>query len=87
VITPPEGCVGMQFKLLGAAGATVQILPNKGASGVSIGGATAAVAGYPLVTGEMYPVYGPAKFYLATTGSSATVACNFFFSSGGATLN
>lgn len=86
-ISPPAGCVGMQLKALGAAGATIQILPNAGPSGVSIGGATAAVAGYPLTLGtDMFPIRGPAAFYLATTGSTATVAVNFMFSAGGATL-
>lgn len=84
-ITAPSGCLGMRFKLLGAAGSTVQILPNA-ISGVSIGGATAAIAGYPLVTGEMYPVYGPAVFYLAATGATATVAFAFEYSASGVTL-
>lgn len=88
VIRPPVGCVGIQLKLLGAAGSTVQILPNA-ISGASIGGATAitTIGGYPLVTGEMYPLEGPACFYLAATGATATVAINFRFSAGGSTLS
>lgn len=86
-IQPPAGTVGMQLKLLGAAGSTVQVLPNL-VSGATIGGATAitTVPGYPLVTGEMYPVPGPASFYLGCTGATATVAVLFQFSAGGATL-
>lgn len=86
-IVPPPGCVGMQLKLLGASGSTVQILPNA-ASGASIGGATAitTVGGYPLVTSEMHPIYGPAAFYLAATGATATVAIMFRYSDGGASL-
>ena len=86
-IVPPSGCVGMQLKLLGAAGSTVQILPNL-VAGASIGGATAitTIPGYPLVTGEMYPIAGPAAFYLAATGASATVAVQFLYSASGCTL-
>lgn len=86
-ILPPPGCAGMQFKLLGAAGSTVQIVPAN-VSGATIGGATAitTIGGYPLVTGEMYPVVGPAQFYLAATGATATIAVNFMFSAQGASL-
>jgi len=85
IVKVPSGAVGLQMKLLGASGSTVQILPNA-VSGASIGGATAitSIGGYPLVTGEMYPIQGPASFYLAATGASATVALNFMFSSAGA---
>lgn len=87
LVSPPSGCVGIQYKLLGAAGSTVQIVPNA-ISGASIGGATAitTIGGYPLVTSETSPIIGPASFYLAATGATATVALNFLFSSGGATL-
>ena len=86
----PPGCVGGQIKLLGAAGSTVQIMPNA-VSGASIGGATAnatgsSVQGYPLVTAEMFPWVGPASFYLAATGATATVAACFEFGAGGASL-
>ena len=83
-VKPPPGCVGMQIKLM-STGSTVQILPNNIAGG-SVGGATAVINGYPLVATEMYPIPGPAAFYLGCTGSSATVAANFFFSAGGASL-
>lgn len=83
-IKPPQFCVGMQYKII-TGGGTVQILPNAIAN-QTISGATAVIGGYPLVTGEMYPIVGPAAFYIAATGATATVALNFFFSSG-ATLN
>ncbi len=86
-ITPPAGCVGMQFKLMGAAGSTVQIIANQITTG-TVSGATSitGLGGYPLITGEMYPFYGPASFYLACTGASATIAANFMFSAAGTTL-
>lgn len=88
-LTSPAGCIGGQIKLLGAAGSTVQILPNA-ISGVSIGGATAGgsslTAGYPLVTQEMFPWYGPATFYIAATGATATVSALFEYTSSGASL-
>lgn len=88
-ITSPPGCIGGQIKLLGAVGSTVQILPNA-VSGSTIGGATSLIGGsltgYPLVTSEMFPWYGPANFYLACTGATATIAACFEFTSGGATL-
>lgn len=86
-ILPPAGCVGGQMKLLGAAGSSVIIAPNQ-ISGATIAGATAltTIQGYPLVTGEMYPWVGPAQFYLAAAGATATVAINFHFSVGGASL-
>jgi hypothetical protein len=84
-VKPPAGCVGMQIKAL--SGGTIQILPNAGTSGVSIGGATAAISGYPLALGtDMFITPGPAAFYMAATGSSGTVAINFMFSAGGASL-
>lgn len=86
VISPPAGCMGMQLRLL--QGGTVQILPNA-ISGSSVGGATAVVQGFPLVTNELYPsngIMGPSSFYVATTGSSAKLAANFFFTAGGASL-
>jgi len=84
LIKPPAYCAGGMLKLITvAAGATVQILPNA-ISGASIGGATAitTVGGYPLVTGEMYPWHGPAAFYIAASGSSATIALNFYLTAG-----
>ncbi len=80
VITPPPGCSEMQLRLIGASGSTVQILPNA-ISGASVGGATAVVGGYPLVTGEQFPINGPACFYLAATGATATIGIAFWFSS------
>lgn len=87
LVTPPAGCAELQVKLLGASGSTVQILPNA-VSGVTIAGATVitAIGGYPLITGEMYPIQGPAAFYLGATGATATVAISFWFTSLGATL-
>lgn len=88
VFSVPAGCVGVQLKLIGASGSSVCILPNA-VSGKTISGATAltAIQGYPLVSGEMYPIMGPAQFYLGCAGASATIAVNLFFSSNGATLN
>jgi len=87
--TSPPGCIGGQIKLMGAAGSTVQIFPNA-VSGATIGGATSLIGtsltGYPLVTSEMFPWYGPANFYLACTGATATVAVCFEYTAGGATL-
>ena len=80
-IQPPPSCIGLQMKLMGAAGSTVQILPNY-ISGQTVSGATAAIAGYPLVTTEMQPIYGPANFYLAATGATATVAILFKLTAG-----
>lgn len=80
-IQPPSGCIGLEMKLLGAAGSTVQVLPNY-LSGKTVAGATAAIEGYPLVTGEMYPIYGGANFFLAATGATATVAMIFKYTSG-----
>lgn len=81
----PSGVCGVQFKLLGAAGSTVQILPTA-IVGATVGGATAVIAGYPLVTGEMYPIDGPSSFYIAATGATATVAALFIYSAQGVTL-
>jgi hypothetical protein len=88
LIKPPAGCCGGQMKLVAVTtGATIQILPNQ-VAGISIGGATAVtgLGGYPLVTGEMYPWNGPAAFWLAASGASATVAINFLFTAGATLL-
>lgn len=85
-VIPPAGCVGMQLKAI--TGGTLWILPAN-VAGASIGGATAitAISGYPLTIGtDMAPVTGPAAFWLAASGSSGTVAINFQFSAGGASL-
>ena len=86
LIKPPPNCLGGQIKLVTVAtGATVQILPNQ-LSGKVVGGATAAIGGYPLITGEMYPWEGPAAFWVAASGSSATIALNFRLSAGATLL-
>jgi hypothetical protein len=86
IVQPPAGCVGMQLKVV--AGTTAMILPTQ-ISGASVGGATSLtnVAGYPLPTigNDLTPIMGPARFYMAC-GASSTVAINFFFSAGGASL-
>lgn len=83
LVQPPAGCVGWDVAYI--SGGSVHILPAN-ISGGSIGGATAAVKGWPL-TATPYSVQGPAAAYLAWAGSSlATVAVNFKFSSGGASL-
>lgn len=79
----PAGCIGGQLKLV--SGTTVCILPNA-ANGATIAGATALIPGYFLSTSEMYPWYGPANFYLATSSATAVVSANIFFTAGGATL-
>lgn len=83
----PSGCIGGQLKILGAAGSTIQVIPNA-VSGASVGGATAitTMGGYPLDSGEIFPWYGPANFYLACTGVTGTVAACFEYTAGGATL-
>lgn len=88
IIRPPAGCIEINMKLLGASGSTVQILPNA-ISGASIGGATAitTVGGYPLTTSDSLAIFGPAAFYLAATGATATVAMVFKYTAGGATLS
>lgn len=86
-IYPPAGCVSLRYKLLSGAGSTVHVLPNL-MVGASVGGATAIsnVGGYPLVSGEMHIVNGPATFYLAASGATATVAILFEYSAHGTTL-
>ena len=81
----PAGCIGGQLKLM--TGTTVAICPNA-ISGASIGGATAitTIGGYYLPTTEMYPFYGPANFYLATTSATAVISANIFYTAGGASL-
>lgn len=84
LIKPPANCVAMQVKAI--SGGTIWILPNQVAGG-SIGGATAitTINGYPLALGTDMPIFGPAAFYMAASGSSGTVAINFMYS-GGASL-
>lgn len=89
-ISPPAGAQGGKMKLLGAAGSTVQILPNS-LPGFNIGGATgaalgASISGYPITTLDFYRFDGPAVFYLAATGATATVAFTFDYSASGCTL-
>lgn len=86
-IYPPAGCVSLRYKLLGNAGSTVHVLPNL-MPGFNIAGATniSSIGGYPLVSGEMHIVNGPATFYLAASGSTATVAMLFEYSAHGTTL-
>lgn len=85
LVRPPSGCVGGQMRLLGAAGSTVQILPNA-VAGLNIGGATALVGGYPIypngTNNTDFYWDGPNAFYLAATGATATVAIVFQFSAG-----
>ena len=80
-----SGAIGGQIKLV--TGTTVCILPNA-VSGASIGGATAitTVLGYYLATSEMYPWYGPASFYIATTSATAVISAVIQYAAGGATL-
>lgn len=87
LIRSPSGCVGGQMVLLGASGSTVQVLPNA-VSGASVGGGTAitTLGGYPITTSQTFTWDGPAAFYLAATGATATVAINFKFGEGGCTL-
>jgi hypothetical protein len=88
-ITSPPGTVGHQMKLLGAAGSTVHILPNSMTSiNVAMISNGASAIGYPLnaVGSENTMIYGPANFYLAASGATATVAITFRFSANGATL-
>lgn len=91
-ISPPPGSVGGQMKLLGAAGSTVQVLANQisGLAGGIAGLTTigASVAGYPLnAVGVDNSIYtGPASFWLAATGATATVAITFRFSASGTPL-
>ena len=80
-IIPPANAVGFQMKLLGASGSTVQILPNY-IPGQTVGGATAIIAGYPITTTDLSPVYGPAAFYMAATGATATVAFTWRLTAG-----
>jgi hypothetical protein len=79
------GSIGGQLKLL--SGTTVCIVPNA-VSGASIGGATAitTIGGYYLQTSEMYPWYGPASFYIATTSATAVISSLINYTAGGASL-
>lgn len=65
----------------------MHVVPNM-MVGASVGGATSInnIGGYPLVSGEMHIVNGPATFYLAASGATATVAMMFEFSAHGTTL-
>lgn len=85
----PPGVAFLQFKVLGAVGATVWILPTS-ISGGSVGGATVItnIAGYPLPAQgvDFTPIQGPATCYMTATGSSATVAVNFYYSGSAVTL-
>lgn len=85
LVKPPANCVGGQMRMLGAAGSTVQILPNT-IAGLNIAGATAIVGGYPIYpTGTNNTDFywdGPNAFYLAATGATATVAIVFQLSAG-----
>jgi hypothetical protein len=79
------GSISGQLKLV--TGTTVCIVPNA-KSGASIGGATAitTIQGYYLATTEMYPWYGPASFYLATTSATAVISAVINYTAGGASL-
>ena len=77
VIKQPAGSFGGQFKILGAAGSTVQIGPLSLSGGASVGGSTNAVSGYPVGTSEIFQWNGPASFYLYASGATATIAMTF----------
>lgn len=81
VIKPPAGTWGGQLKIY-SGGGTLMIAPNAGAAGVSIGGATGTLLGYPIGASEIYQWAGPAAFYLQATGATMVAAVVFNFTSG-----
>ncbi len=70
-VVPPLFCNGGFFKLVG--GGTLAIV-----SGIS----ALPAAGYLMGSGEAISMSGPASFYLAASGATATVHCVFTFSQG-----
>lgn len=84
-ITPPAGTSSVRIKSLGGASTLIEVLPNH-IPNANLAGATASPGGYPIGSGEMCPINGPANFYLACTGATGVVALMFEYGASGVTL-
>lgn len=76
------GSVGGQIRVTAVGTSSLlQIYPQALSSG-TVSGATAVLAGYPLGASQVFEWLGPASFYIASTGSTTTVAALFYYSAG-----